>query len=185
MDEKHGKKNQFYIIKKRHKMRVFLLFIGRRVLQPGVGHHTKFTTKTILKYYQGVGFFLLFQAWMFYLPHLLWKLSEGGRMERLTMNLQNEMNFREKDLIHRRKTLGNYILRNFHRQNSYAVRYFLFELFNFTNVVGQIILTDAFLGHEFSTYGKDVINFIYEGMNQNQRTDPMDKVFPKLSKCND
>lgn len=102
-------------------------------------------------------------------------------MERLTLNLQNELNFREKELIARRKSVANYLLRNFHRQNYYAVKYITCELLNLLNVGAQIILTDTLLGHEFSSYGKDVINYVYEGMTD--RTDPMDKVFPKLSKC--
>ncbi|XP_021949350.1 innexin inx2 [Folsomia candida] len=156
---------------------------GRRSpqLAPGVGPHTNSTSKKIHRYYPWIGFFLLFQAWMFYFPRLLWKLWESGKMERLTLNLQNELNFREKELIARRKSVANYLLRNFHRQNYYAVKYITCELLNLLNVGAQIILTDTLLGHEFSSYGKDVINYVYEGMTD--RTDPMDKVFPKLSKC--
>lgn len=40
---------------------------------------------------------------------------------------------------------------------------------------------DVFLGGAFLTYGTDVLKF--SGMNQEERTDPMIYVFPRLTKC--
>ena len=45
----------------------------------------------------------------------------------------------------------------------------------------NIFMTDKFLGGAFLSYGTDVINF--SNMNQENRTDPMVAVFPRVTKC--
>lgn len=42
-------------------------------------------------------------------------------------------------------------------------------------------MTDKFLGGAFLTYGTDVVSF--SNMNQENRTDPMVAVFPRVTKC--
>lgn len=41
--------------------------------------------------------------------------------------------------------------------------------------------TNKFLGGAFMSYGTEVLKF--SGMNQENRTDPMVEVFPRLTKC--
>ena len=45
----------------------------------------------------------------------------------------------------------------------------------------NIFLVDTFLGGAFMTYGTDVLK--YSNMNQEDRTDPMVAVFPRVTKC--
>lgn len=40
---------------------------------------------------------------------------------------------------------------------------------------------DTFLGGSFLTYGTDVLKFT--NLNQDQRTDPMIEIFPRVTKC--
>lgn len=47
--------------------------------------------------------------------------------------------------------------------------------------VGNIFFVDTFLGGAFLTYGTDVLRF--SSMNQEQRSDPMIEVFPRVTKC--
>lgn len=90
--------------------------------------------------------------------------------------------FVSEDVKDSRKTiLVNYFIENFHLQNFYAYRFFACEILNFVNVIGQIYFVDFFLDGEFSTYGLDVIKFL--SMDQDQRVDPMSRVFPTLTKC--
>ena len=63
----------------------------------------------------------------------------------------------------------------------YAVKFFVCEVLNFVNVIGQIYFTDFFLGGEFMSYGRDVL--AYSEMEPEDRPDPMAKVFPKVTKC--
>jgi len=52
---------------------------------------------------------------------------------------------------------------------------------NFVNVIANIIFVDKFLGGTFLTYGTDVLRF--SNMNQENRSDPMVEVFPRMTKC--
>lgn len=47
--------------------------------------------------------------------------------------------------------------------------------------MGNIFFVDTFLGGAFLTYGSDVVKF--SSMNQEQRSDPMIEVFPRVTKC--
>ena len=49
------------------------------------------------------------------------------------------------------------------------------------NVIGQIFFTDCFLGYEFSKYGVSAASFLDQ--EPEDRTDPMSKVFPRVTKC--
>ncbi|KOB65101.1 Innexin [Operophtera brumata] len=77
--------------------------------------------------------------------------------------------------------LVQYLMDTLHMHNTYSFGYFFSEVLNFMNVVGNIFFLDMFLGGAFLTYGSDVIKF--SNMNQEQRTDPMIEVFPRLTKC--
>lgn len=47
--------------------------------------------------------------------------------------------------------------------------------------IGNIFFVDTFLGGAFLTYGTDVLKF--SNMNQDERSDPMIEVFPRVTKC--
>jgi len=80
-----------------------------------------------------------------------------------------------------KKILVDYFKDNLHRHNFYAIRFFICEVLNFINVIGQIYFVDYFLDGEFSTYGSDVLKFTE--MEPDERIDPMARVFPKVTKC--
>ena len=48
-------------------------------------------------------------------------------------------------------------------------------------MIGQIYFMDFFLGGEFTTYGLDVVSMTE--MRNDERDDPMAKMFPKITKC--
>lgn len=78
----------------------------------------------------------------------------------------------------RKKILVDYFATNRFNHDFYAFKFFLCELLNFINVVGQIWLMDVFLGGEFTTYGSDVIAMTE--ISPENRMDPMSRVFPKV-----
>jgi hypothetical protein len=75
----------------------------------------------------------------------------------------------------------DYFITNKHNHDFYAFKFFLCELLNFVNVIGQIWLMDVFLGGEFTTYGSDVVAMTE--ISPEKRVDPMARVFPKMTKC--
>ena len=60
--------------------------------------------------------------------------------------------------------------------------FLLCECLAFVIVVGNIYLTDVFLGGTFLKYGSDVVNFI--DLPDIERVDPMVRIFPTIAKCN-
>ncbi|CAG9840087.1 unnamed protein product [Diabrotica balteata] len=155
--------------------------IGKDIVQPGVASHVDGKDDVKYhKYYQWVCFALFFQAMLFYVPRYLWKTWEGGRVKMLVLDLNCPI-VSEDCKKDRKQLLVDYFTTNLHLQNFYAYRFFICEVLNFVNVVGQIFFMDFFLDGEFSTYGSDVLSFTE--MEPEQREDPMARVFPKVTKC--
>ncbi|XP_069172633.1 innexin inx2-like [Procambarus clarkii] len=131
------------------------------------------------KYYQWVVLFLFLQAGMFYVPRFIWKRLEGGRVSGLVaeLNLPALSHDRRRE---RTKFVIEYFDHYFHHHNVYAYQFFLCELLNFVNVVGQMYFTDKFLGFGFAKYGPRVLSYIQDSM---KGVDPMEEIFPKVAKC--
>jgi len=80
-----------------------------------------------------------------------------------------------------KKVLVDYFTQDRHNHQLYAFTFFFCEFLNFVNVVGQLFFMDFFLGGEFTTYGSDVVAMT--DLEQEQRSDPLSRVFPKVTKC--
>ena len=57
----------------------------------------------------------------------------------------------------------------------------IIDLLYLINVGGNIYFINVFLGYEFTTFGIDVVRFLND--DPESRTDPMMKVFPRVTKC--
>lgn len=154
--------------------------VGVEVPHPGVDKYSPGEERTYHKYYQWVCFVLFFQAVMFYIPRYLWKMWEGQKMRNLVLNLNNPIlseENRDKEI----ELLVEYLRRNLGNHNTYLYYFTFCEALNFLNVCLQMYIVDAFLGGSFSTYGFDVLR--YSEMDQDDRNDPMIRVFPRMTKC--
>jgi len=156
---------------------------GVDVPHPGVAPVADLEDGTEIKYhkwYQWVSFFLFLETVFFYLPRFLWKGAENGKVAMLVGNLKDPL-LSDKA----KETQINEIIKYYRRHRGthyfYALRFFALEVYNFANVICQMYFIDFFLGGEFQTYGMDVLN--YTGLEQEDRPDPMAKVFPKVTKC--
>jgi hypothetical protein len=129
------------------------------------------------KYYQWVYFVLFFQAAFFYAPHFFWKACESKLLRSLTDELRDPLNGNKEKAVN----VVQYLRRHKDMHQKYYYYFALFELCNFFNVVGQIYVVDEFLGGTFTTYGLDVLE--YSQLEQEDRVDPMVKVFPRMTKC--
>jgi hypothetical protein len=127
-------------------------------------------------YYQWVPFVLFLQGVLFYLPHYLWKTLEDRKLSKITNGLRG----RTLSLDERKEQceiLVKYIRETFHMHNFYAFKYFLCDVLNFVNVIGQMYLLNAFLGGVFMAYGTDVL--YWSEVDSEARSDPMIRVFPR------
>lgn len=132
------------------------------------------------KYYQWVCIVLFFQATLFYIPGYLWLSREGKRMSALTLNLNSSIVNMEY-AGDKMKIISKYFEDNFWRHNSYAWRFFICEILNFSNVFGQIYFMNFFWMMNFFHYGINVFKAIHQ--QPEIRDDPMSRIFPKVTKC--
>ncbi|XP_023329396.1 innexin inx2 isoform X2 [Eurytemora carolleeae] len=159
---------------------------------PGVGPYPVTADRGLVKvteegdeirhaWYQWVVFVLFFQACCCYFPHFLWKSFEGGKIGMLLQDLNGYVLTGGENTENKRALIVNYFLRTLRTNNMYVFKFLGCEFLNLINIFGQMYLMDAFLGGEFSTYGSDVLRMT--GLDDEERVDPMAKVFPKVSKC--
>jgi len=156
--------------------------VGTNIPHPGIAPLQAGEEVVYHKYYQWVVFVLFLQALCFHIPRLIWKNSEGGIVKMLVGDLTDPMYIVEKgERKDRVDLIVKYFKENTKGHGGYALNYFLCEISCLVNVIGQIYLTDRFLGYQFTTYGWDV--FTINNLNPEDRADPMNVVFPKLTKC--
>ncbi|XP_060834001.1 innexin inx3 [Rhopalosiphum padi] len=156
--------------------------LGTHVAHPGVSDYIDGTDQVRYHaYYQWVPFMLFFQGILFYVPHWLWKNWEEGKIRMITDGVRGASIGQNDDRLGRQKQLVQYLIDTLHMHNVYASGYFLCEVFNFLNVIGNMFLIDSFLGGEFFSYGTKVLEL--SQMDQENRIDPMVAVFPRVTKC--
>lgn len=142
-------------------------------LPPGLGTFETGDQIKHHKYYQWVCFMLFFQAILFYAPRFLWKSVESGLMKTLVMDLNLPILPKEKRDCDKKIVL-DYLMSNLYNHNKYAFTFFICEVFNFINVIGQIYFIDLFLDGEFRNYGSQVVAM--SNLDPEDRVDPMSLV---------
>ncbi|GAB6027764.1 hypothetical protein CHUAL_002000 [Chamberlinius hualienensis] len=154
--------------------------VGSEVIYPGVDKMLPGDDVVKHQYYQWVCFVLLLQGLMFYLPHYIWKIWESQRLKALCADLGGPV-CGEDVKIERISAISAYFRNSLYKHFFYGLRYAICELLNLINVIGQMFLTNTFLGGAFLNYGLEVLNFTR--LDQSERTDPMIQVFPRVTKC--
>lgn len=112
--------------------------------------------------------------------HFFWKSCESKLLRTLTDDLRDPL-FKKEEKADKANDVVLYLERHRFMHRKYYYYFTLFEVANFVNVVAQIYVVDQFLGGFFTTYGMDVIH--YAQMEQDERFDPMVRVFPRMTKC--
>ncbi|XP_023237364.1 innexin inx2-like [Centruroides sculpturatus] len=153
--------------------------VGVDVPHPGIDKYKPGEKRMYHQYYQWVCFVLFLQAILFYVPRYMWKSYEGNRIKNLILELNRPVP--DPNLNTNKHLLALYLYMNLHYHDLYVSFYLICEFLNLGNVVGQMFLINLFLGGEFTKYGIDVIKF--SQMEQENRTDPMVIVFPRMTKC--
>lgn len=150
----------------------------RNEISYGVGTFSEGSEVRYHSYYQWVCLVLFIQSLAFYLPKYIWTIREGHLIKSLTTDINLpivEKNFLEKRVTQLRKCFCR-------QRHAGYVRVFIFcEFLNLVNIFWQIVFLDYFLYGEFTKYGWNVLKFTET--DSRQRDDPMNIVFPKVTKC--
>lgn len=160
---------------------------------PGVQPH--FENEHIVRhaYYQWTPFVLFGQALLFYLPHMLWKMFEGGTIRNMVEGLQR-LYLRAPDDTDRQisgfhvygaksmsKVAGTLhkqfqLISRFRLNRYWAFTLIACEALNLLNVLIQLRVMDRFLGGSFISLGRRILA-------GDPRDNPFEYVFPKVTKC--
>lgn len=158
--------------------------IGHDSVGYGVGAHgsTVYSDgdENYKAYYQWVPFVLLLQGILFYVPHCLFKIWEGGKIQKIIAGLDTLILNRD-DRANREKILAKYVVESLGTHNGWALKMLFVEFLNLINVIFNIVFVDIFLAGEFRTYGLQVLELLES--DPEKRIDPMSKVFPRVTKC--
>ncbi|XP_034244603.1 innexin inx7 [Thrips palmi] len=162
-----------------------------QVPHPGVGPmgRAELASESVVHhaYYQWVPFVLFGQAIMFYLPHLVWRVVEGGTIKVLVEGLQfGYLAIADRD-VGKAPSKSKYMAKvnvvrttfmNRLKLNQWWGHWLIgCEVLNALNLILQVLMTDAFLGGKFLGLGPAVVN------QQPADTECLDLVFPKVTKC--
>lgn len=155
--------------------------IGFDVSQTGVGpYNPEKDYIEVKQYYQWVPFVLFLQSVLFYVPHLVFKMFEGGKVKTILGSL-NHYVLKKEDRRSQQEDLASYFVKTRGIHDNWSLGLLLGHVLYLVNVIGQVFFTDMFLGYEFSTYGVSTLSFL-EAQPEN-RIDPMSRVFPRVTKC--
>jgi len=149
------------------------------------------------KYYQWVCFILFLQMVCFRIPSFIWHKWESKRVQTvlpkkmfIQVSDSRMPNFPKLPIFLKEDEIDGSVndMKDFieyhigkRRYNSYYVKYQVCEWLNLFNVIFQMLFLDLFLGGMFSTYGSAVWGI--SNMDPEERSDPMNLVFPKVGKC--
>lgn len=150
------------------------------VPHPGIQTYTPDEVRRYYGYYQWVCMVLFLQAACFYAPRYLWKCYEQGLVRSLVQDLDCPIK-ESTEVCAKTETIARYMRSHLDMHGRYFGWYVTAEVLNFVNVIAQILLTDAFLGNMFTTFGTDVLN--HHQQDPELRNDPMIWVFPRITKC--
>ena len=156
--------------------------IGTVFAHPGVGAEEKDHQKRYHSYYQWVPFILFLQGVLFYLPHWLWKMYEGGRIRDMTNGSRGQQIGADGERKTHCAALFRYLLETMRCHRNLINVHALCETLNFANVLGNIYFINRFLNGVFLEYGTRVLEL--SGEDQEERNDPMIEIFPRMAKCN-
>nr|CAH8699592.1 Innexin 4 [Procambarus virginalis]DAZ89883.1 TPA_exp: innexin4 [Procambarus virginalis] len=142
-------------------------------------YNPKFHQRRFHAYYQWVPVVLFLQGCLFYLPHLIWKNWEGKQVDLLLQDLNKSLF--DEDAAKKKVNIIKYLKDSWGLNMRYSVLYFVCEVLNLVNVVGQMFLMNLFLGGFFMKYGIKVISFLTS--DDTKRNDALMETFPRMTKC--
>lgn len=106
---------------------------GQQAIYPGVAsytdeskHDAKYQT-----YYQWVPYVLLLQGLMFYSPHWIWKILEGGKIGSITKGIRGNIMGRSEEKKYAKSLLVEYLINKLNMHTIYGFGYFFCEVNNY------------------------------------------------------
>ena len=157
-------------------------------------------------YYQWVSIFLIFTAFLLYIPRCFWLMMEGGLMKFLgkgtttQYEIEDPEDKKEKMVKFFAGNIHNKVKKSPHPESGQCVTYFFefqYNIYFFGFIACEILntivvilifgLTHAFLNYRFLTYGLKTWHFFKSPEEErilNKLPNPMCETFPRIASCN-
>jgi len=170
--------------------------VGVEIAHYGVGPHTPiFDEQKYHYYYQWVPVVLFFQAWSFYVAHVLWRVFDGQRIKTIcelevAPTLKIKMKQRgfvpddDGDKKQHQQAINKaavYFVGHISYNRAYSLVFIGCEVLNFVMVLLNFWFTNYYLSGAFHNYGPRVLSFL--NGDPDSDLNPMNQVFPKVAKC--
>jgi len=137
-------------------------------------------------YYQWVVFMLAINGIMFKIPHLLWRVCEGGIMKEFHRGKNAKSKLMEDDTMRSNLKIHMHSFKKLKGQKNLGY-YTRFQICQVLNLLMLILIwwsTNQFLSGHFHTYGVEVTEFYSkEAFVRGKTHDPMCNAFPTVVGC--
>jgi len=159
---------------------------GRWRLYPGIlptGDWSKGVEEQRHPWYKWTALLLFLLAGAFYIPHWLWKVAEGGRLNALRQDLGGKKILSVADRDQQRKLAVECLMESRGKSNRvYCLTFFGLEVANIAIAFAVMYLLNVVFQNQYLEYGTDNIKLLLL-KTEYARYDPMEKLFPKVAKC--
>ncbi|CAF0765923.1 unnamed protein product [Didymodactylos carnosus] len=162
----------------------------------------------VVKYYQWTPFILLFQAVLFYLPRMMWRSLSAKSGINIVNLVDAALNYQTADRFEDRQKIMSYLTKSIdqyvymrkrkrkrfdfirrliafilcvpgRKMGSYLlILFFVTKILFIANAIGQLFLLNIFLGHNFASYGVELIKKILSGEDLTESV-----YFPRVTMC--
>ena len=134
-------------------------------------------------WYKWTALMLFGLAGAFYVPRLLWKIAEGGRLNALRQDMGGKKLLSVEDRNNQRKLAVECFMQSRGRSNRfYCLAFFSLELLNIAIACTVMYLLNLVFQNQFLEYGLENLKLLLL-KNEFARYDAMEKIFPKVARC--
>jgi hypothetical protein len=134
-------------------------------------------------WYKWTGLMLFGIAGAFYVPRLLWKIAEGGRLNALRQDMGGKKLLSVEDRNNQRKLAVECFMQSRGRSNLfYCLTFFSLELLNIAIACCAMYLLNLVFQNQFLEFGLENVKLLLL-KNEFARYDAMERIFPKVAQC--
>jgi len=134
-------------------------------------------------WYKWTTYILFGLAGVFYIPRLLWKIAEGGRLNAMRQDMGGKRVLSVEDRNQQRKIAVECFMQSLGQTNRlYCLFFFAMELVNIAIACSVMFILDFVFQNQYLEYGLENLKLLLL-KDEYARYDPMEKTFPKVASC--